>query len=143
MKGQNLRHEGHGDGGAEQGKHGHEARNASTETTAACNEASEKGNSLEEQSDKDEDPAKSPEEKLFVGGSVTSAATDERAGSVARIGVPSATNDRSSTSAITVIVTSAADVEKVPLGGVASSRDTARVGAEEIRLVKWCGRGQS
>lgn len=135
----NIRHQGHGDRGAEQGEHGCEAGDAGAETAATCNEAGEEGNGLEEQGDEDEDPAEPPEEELAVGGGVASATANERAGRVARVRVPSFTDDRSSASAVAVVVAGATDVEKVPLRGVASSCDVARIGAEEIRLVKRSG----
>lgn len=138
-KGRNLRHKRHGDGRAEQGEHGDEARDASAETTTAGNKASEEGDGLEEQGNQDEDPAEAPEEELSVGGGVASATTNKRAGRIARVRVPGTSDDRSSASAVAVVVAGAADVEEVPLGDFAGTRDAACVGAEEVRLVK--GRG--
>jgi hypothetical protein len=117
----NLRHKRHGDRRAEQGEHGDEARDTSAETTTACNEAGEEGDGLEEQGDQDEDPAKAPQEELSVGGSVASAAADERAGRIARVRVPGTSNNRSSASAVAVVVASAAGVEEVPLGDFAGT----------------------
>lgn len=120
-RGRNLRHKRHGDGRAEQGEHGDEARDASAETATACNEAGEEGDGLEEQGDQDEDPAEAPEEELSVGGGVASATADERARRIARVRVPSTSDDRSSASAVAVVVAGAADVEEVPLGDFAGT----------------------
>jgi hypothetical protein len=120
-RGRNLRHKRHGDRRAEQGEHGDEARNTSAETATACNEAGEEGDGLEEQGDQNEDPAEAPQEELSVGGSVASATADERAGRIARVRVPGTSNNRSSASAVAVVVAGAADVEEVPLGDFAST----------------------
>lgn len=134
-----IRHQGHGNAGAEKRTHGEECRDGGTQTSAASQEAREEGARLKEQSDEEEDPAKPPEVVILLGGGVIAAAADERAGRVLGVRVPGLAKGGRGTGLAAVVVALAAEVKVGPLGDVAGAGDAAGVGAEEVDLVE--GRG--
>lgn len=134
-----VRHQGHGNAGAEKSTHGEKGRDGGTQTSAASQETREEGARLKEEGDEEEDPTKPPEVVELLGSGVIAAAADERAGRVLGVGVPGLAKGWRRTSLAAVVVAFAAEVEVCPLGDVAGTGDATGIGAEEVDLVE--GRG--
>lgn len=66
-------------------------------------------------------------------------ASDEGAGSIAGVGIPSTAKGGSRTGATTVRVVFAAEAKVVPFRDVAGARDATGVCAEKVGSVEGCG----
>lgn len=141
MPGENVRHEGCGEGQEEHGNHGDEGGNGSAQTATAGKEAGEEGEDLEEQGDEEEDPAEAPQVVHLLGGAVVGAADVAR--HAVGIAVPGGAEGRRGVGAAAVLVALAAHVEVGPLGDIAGAVDARGVGAQEVGVVERRGRGHA